>query len=319
MRSTAPIVHIGTIGESVWRSDDGGESFRRVAQGMWFENNVRSLAHAPTGSMLAGTDNGLYRSSDGMRWEHVPSPMDGKQTWSLAFSPHDPAIAFAGTCPSALYVSRDGGSQWQECAGDPIAQSCFGGSMVTRTTCFVPHPTKPQLVFAGIEVDGPRRSTDGGNTWHRIGPDPLATADIHDIAFLGDGTLICATNHEIYRSRDDGATWVPLNIREHFRTNYCRGLAVPPEDSSTLYVGVGDAPPGSTGSIYRSRDAGDSWELVPIHATANSTIWAFASLGRWMYAYSVLGQVYRSADGGGTWGKLEHEFGEIRAMCCSGG
>ena len=33
-----------------------------------------------------------------------------------------------------------------------------------------------------------------------------------------------------------------------------------------------------------------------------------------VYAHSVSGQVFRSTDGGDGWEKLEHEFGEIRAL-----
>ena len=49
----------------------------------------------------------------------------------------------------------------------------------------------------------------------------------------------------------------------------------------------------------------------------NSTIWDYAlhaANPELVYSYSVSGQVYRSADGGDGWDKLEHEFGEIRAL-----
>ena len=50
---------------------------------------------------------------------------------------------------------------------------------------------------------------------------------------------------------------------------------------------------------------------------ANSTVWNFAthpSDGGLVYAASVSGEVYRSTDGGASWGKLAAEFGEVRGL-----
>jgi photosystem II stability/assembly factor-like uncharacterized protein len=308
-----PIVYVGTIGQSVWRSRDGGETFQHFARGMWFENNVRSLVARPDDPnvVYAGADDGLYRL-DGETWVSVPSPMDGKQIWSLAFA--GPNRLFAGTCPAGLYRSDDGGTTWEAGTGDPIAQSCLGGGMKTRVTRILPHPHRPDVIYAGIEVDGPRRSDDGGRTWHRFGGELLAPTDVHDLLILGDGTLICGTNHELFRSRDDGATWTPLRIKEHFPTTYCRGLAQSPNDSNAFFVGIGNAPPGNVGGLYRSEDGGDRWEAVHLHGVPNSTVWQFAACGAWVFATTVLGQLYRSVDGGDHWGKVSWEFGEIRAL-----
>jgi hypothetical protein len=54
--------------------------------------------------------------------------------------------------------------------------------------------------------------------------------------------------------------------------------------------------------------------------TPNSTIWDYAFYAadpEQVYAYSVSGEVYHSADGGDRWRKLPREFGEIRSMACS--
>src|SRR3954470_21733760 len=100
------VVYVGTVGQSVWRSDDGGETFRRVSNGLFTECEVRALAlHPRTPHMLyAGTDRGCYRrDSGGDQGEHRPSPMDGAQIWSLAIDPRRPETLFAGTCPAAIY------------------------------------------------------------------------------------------------------------------------------------------------------------------------------------------------------------------------
>ena len=102
---------IGTVGEGVWSSPDGGKSWDR-RWGNWpgpGENEVRALATDPNNPhrLYAGSDVGLYVSEDnGMNWEKLDSPMDGKQIWSAAVHPDDPDTIFAGTKPPEIYRSR---------------------------------------------------------------------------------------------------------------------------------------------------------------------------------------------------------------------
>jgi photosystem II stability/assembly factor-like uncharacterized protein len=84
-----------------------------------------------------------------------------------------------------------------------------------------------------------------------------------------------------------------------------------------VLLGVGDGPPGWSGFIVVSDDAGETWRQAAMPGPANSTIWNFATHDAdpaLVYASSVSGQVYRSPDGGASWTKLACEFGEIRAL-----
>ncbi len=69
--------------------------------------------------------------------------------------------------------------------------------------------------------------------------------------------------------------------------------------------------------MARSTDGGVTWREAAMPGRANSTVWTFAvhpADPALVYAASVSGEVYRSADGGATWEKLPREFGEIRAL-----
>ncbi len=308
-----PTIYVGSVGQSVWRSRDGGASFHRASKGMWSESDIRALMLSPHDSqtLYAGTEDGVFKTENGGdEWTRLGGELAGKEIWSVGASPHDPNLLIAGTCPAALYASEDGGGSWF-LGKQEIAQDCFGGSMKTRVTSILPHPTKPDILFAGIEVDGPRVSDDRGKTWRRLG---LPDVDVHDMKMLSCGTLFASANNEVYRSGDEGQNWEPLNIKEHFEKTYCRGMGAAPDGSDALYVGNGDGPPGSVGAVYRTRDKGGSWERVPLNAPANSTVWQFASAGGWMAATTVLGQAFRSVDSGENWAKLAWEFGEVRGL-----
>src|SRR5262245_10259143 len=313
-------VYIGTIGEGVWRSLDAGQTFARAMDGMFVECFVRALVVHPRDDRLLyiGTEQGLCRSTNGADdWQRVESPLNGQQIWSILIPPAQPETIFVGTCPSRIFRSLDAGRTWEECR-TTMTQEC-PRIMHTRVTTLKADPDDAKVFWAGVEIDGIHRSTDGGAAWQRYSGAGLVSQDIHDLAMLNAGgkrVMLAATNADLHRSTDDGRTWQPLEMKRCLPWSYCRSLALPLGQSSAVLLGNGNGPPGSAGVVGISRDAGAAWQpALPSHA--NSTIWNFGvhrADPKLIYASSVSGEVYRSSDGGESWEKLAREFGEIRAL-----
>jgi photosystem II stability/assembly factor-like uncharacterized protein len=314
-------LYVGTIGEGLFRSTDGGGTFARACEGMFVECHVRALAVHPRdpNTLLLGSEQGLFRSNDGAgRWSLVESPLTGLQIWSILLLPGDPEVILVGTCPSRLFRSGDGGRRWTE---PPVRmlQEC-PRIVHTRVTTLTADPTDPATVWAGVEIDGLYRSRDGGQTW-QAGGRGLSSRDIHALAILpGNGRpkrLLAATNNDMNLSSDDGETWQALRVGQALPWSYCRALAQPCGKPDVVLLGHGDGPPGSAGIVALSTDAGASWRPAQMPGRANSTIWNFAVHAadpQLIYASSVSGEVYRSTDGGLSWEKLAREFGEVRAL-----
>ncbi len=312
---------VGTIGEGIWRSTDGGASFSRLREGLFVECHVRALVpnpHDPS-RLFMGTELGLFHSADGGdHWQQAEGPIAGKQVWSIGVLPHDPRVILAGTCPSRLFRSEDAGKSWHE-PPVKLRQDC-GGILWTRVTTIVPDPIARDTFWAGVEIDGAWRSRDAGLTWSPC-REGLSSQDIHDLAIVpmsgGRRRLVASTNNDLNLSNDDGATWTPLGLGKLLPYPYFRGLGQRANDPLTLFVGNGDFPPGTVGTVGRSQDGGSTWLHVPLPAPANSTIWNFATHPadpKLIYCSSVHGELYRSTDGSGSWEKLPREFGEIRAL-----
>lgn len=320
-------LYVGTVGQGVWRSRDGGETWERVNKGMVMESTFRALVAHPGDPrrLLAGTDDGCWQSRDGGdTWERVDAPMTGMHVWSLLIDPRRPERIFAGTSPAAIFHSDDGGRRWRRLPVT-MAMECAGGAVVPRVTCIIPDTQRPEGVYAGVEIDGVYRSEDGGESWtaHNEG---LTTLDIHGLAALpaaggAPPRLVATTNADIFISDDRGATgsgpsaWRPLQVNKSLPWGYCRGILTAPD--GTLFVGIGNGPPGDVGGLARSRDRGETWETVHLPVTPNSTIWLHATHAadpKLRYIASVSGYLYRSTDGGARWEKLPREFGEIRAL-----
>jgi photosystem II stability/assembly factor-like uncharacterized protein len=320
---TTASLFIGTVGEGVWRSTDGGTTWCRSAKGMFVECDVRTIVvdRRRAGVLYSGTNEGVWRTeNNGDDWTRLNGPLDSLVTWSLLLWPQSEDVLFAGTRPAGVY-RRAAGGPWQKCSAD-MAQEC-PGIMFNRVTTLLADPLDRERLWAGVEIDGVWTSRDRGETWQKVGKG-LSSADIHGLVVVpgvdGRRTLLATTNNDLNVSHDDGQTWQPQKVEKSFGHGYCRGLVQRPDRREVLFLGNGDGPPGTVGAAWRSQDAGRTWQRMALPGTPNSTIWDFTfdpTRPDHVYAYSVSGEVYHSPDGGERWLKLPHEFGEIRAIACA--
>lgn len=322
---------VGTIGSGVWYSSNGGENWRRSRLALPFsaepgEIQIRALATRPGNPerVYAGSEVGLLRSDDGgASFEVIPSPMEGRQIWSVAVHPDNANVVLAGTKPPGLFRTRDAGRHWESLSID-IAAECAAGPPKVTSIAF--DPRDPNTIWVSVEIDGVFVSRDGGESFRRAAPlgDGPFDQDVHSLA-LGNGAdgeaqVVVGTPMGAFLSRDDGESWSRHDFPRFFEGNpisYCRGVAVKTDDPRVIFVGNGDNVPGKIGAIQRSPDGGASWKPAELSAVPNSTIYWFGTHpadGDRIVANSLFGHVYVSEDGGLAWRKLEREFGEVRAI-----
>jgi len=319
-------IFVGCVGGGLSYSPDGGDTWERVRTPLPSECNVRALTVYPDDPhrILVGSDVGVFRSNDnGFNWEHIESPMDNIQVWSLAVDPQDPDTIFVGTRPDA-FRSKDGGTTWESLSLG-VNNPCPVG--VPRTTNVIVDPRDSRTIWAGIEVDGVYKSLDGGDSWVHLpdlGPDQFH-GDIHGMTIRsGTKSSVHVTSpFGIAISNDEGESWdyheFP-KFHEGDSRSYCRGHIMKADDPDTIFVGNGDFIPGVTGAIRRTRDAGKSWDVVDLPVEPNSVIYWLATHNKKpnvIVAASLYGYLYTSDDGGESWSKLKKEFGEIRTVAVS--
>jgi photosystem II stability/assembly factor-like uncharacterized protein len=243
----------------------------------------------------------------------------------VAFDPVQPDTIFAGVRPGAVFRSRDGGQTWAQLHAQ-FADEC-PNVRFPRVLSMAVDPADHRVVWAGAEVDGVRRSLDGGETWETIGAAvtsgtigrQLNDPDIHGIAVSNTSptTVFVSTPREIFASTDAGESWQPLGVKNHFPLPYCRGIAVKADDPDVLFVANGDAAAGETGTVQRSKDRGHTWETLRLPVVPNTPMWTFAMHAadpNLVLTCSHYGQVFVSEDAGDSWSKVRREFSEIRAL-----
>ncbi|WP_426958471.1 WD40/YVTN/BNR-like repeat-containing protein [Muricoccus radiodurans] len=314
-------VYAGTAGHSAWFSEDLGETWLHPNShsGMYLEARVWNFASHPRAPerLFAGTDMGLFRWDEvSARWTPLPSPME--DVWALAVDPADPDVILAGTRPASFWRSTDAGATWTKLDAPGLSQFSEVNMGPTRVTQILFDPVVADTVWATVEIGSIYRSTDRGLTWERKDAG-LVSADLHGVCVIATGggqrALLATTNRGLHRSEDGGESWVLQELPSPWP--YTRGVTVRADDPSIVFLANGNGPPGNDGKLLRSRDHGRTWEDVGLPGELNSSVWAVATDAAdpmLLFTYTNLGQVFRSTDGGESWVRLPHEFGELRAM-----
>jgi hypothetical protein len=333
----------GTISGLFRRAVD---SDRWEAGGLPDDTHVHAITVHPDDPSVvyAATSSGLYRSLDqGLRWTRLVKPAPGEQMWSVLIHPGNHRTILTGTAPLGLYRSDDGGDKWRRMPRPAIAERMVGAfpSRIMRMSIA---PSRPDEIWAGMEVNGAMRSIDGGESWRdcsdalvRLSRQPhLESAilttdksegmlDVHAICVspAAPGTAFLALRMGLFRSDDGGTTWTDLGIGKHAaHLRYGRDIVVAPWDPNTLYACVADAARGQAGRLYRSQDMGQNWARVDRSINVRSTMMAVALPAHdpaQAHCVTRLGQTFGTLDGGRTWREYDLPAGAGAAVAVACG
>lgn len=330
-----------------------GGVFRTTADdGIWeeLEHGLPDLveAHAiavhPTAKdvIYVGTQDGPYRSvNGGDTWERLGFPRGPAMVWSFAFNPAKPQVMYCGTAPVNLYRSEDNGDNWRTLPTAVSPEHCVMG-FPTRTISIAVDPARPEDIYAGLEVSGVIRSSDGGESWtdlsgalidlskkphlkSRIGSDRDSEGmlDTHAITVSAAraGAPILAVRMGLFRSSDRGETWGDMEIGRYSPLTYCRDVLVSPDDPRVLYACMSPAARSTDGSLYVSRDIGETWHRFDHDIKAEGTMMAAAvhpTDPAKVYCISRCGQVFGTEDSGRSWReyRLPEDVGDAYKVAC---
>ena len=296
-------LNLGHFGAKLHRSDDGGKNWKELAApafpaGTAGEPSVTlywtleaGAASQPGRLWIGAIPAGLFRSDDrGESWQLVSSLWNapGRENWvgggyddagihSICPDPRDPNRLLLAISVAGVWDTRDDAKSWNLIGKGQVA-TYMPPEQQDKLDAQDPHrvvrsPSDPDVMWMQHHC-GIFRSTDAGETWTQLKPpgDNFGFAVAAHPTDAGTAWFVPAVKDEfryprdgamcVTRTRDGGKSWQTfrkgLPQRDAYDLIYRHGLAVD-ETGARLAMG------STTGSLWGSNDAGESWQLVNAH------------------------------------------------------
>src|SRR5262249_61836395 len=139
-------------------------------------------------------------------------------------------------------------------------------------------------------------------TWRQVGPAGGTVisleADPRDTSKLYLGT----SDGHVFTSSDEGGHWQLLSRIGTGQDDVITHILVDPRDSNRIYATTWALYSGG-GGVYRSTDAGRTWNLIGL-AHENVRAIAQANTKKNIFIVGAVSGVYRSTDDGNTWERI---------------
>ncbi|MEP6817339.1 MAG: exo-alpha-sialidase [Marmoricola sp.] len=296
------------VGPKVSRSDDLGQSWAKSGEGA-----IR---------FPEDTGTSLERV-----WQLVPGARDG--------------VVYAGTEPGAVFRSDDGGETFalERALWDhphrPQWNAGFGGQAFHT---ILPHPEDADSVTCALSTGGVYRTTDGGASWEprnqgiraEFLPEgqqyPEFGQCVHKVTRhpAAPERMYLQNHGGVYRSDDEGGIW--KSIADGLPADFGFPIVVHPHQPDTVYVfplgGAGGRyPPEGKARVWRSRDAGETWQPLD-HGLPDEF---FVGVMRdamctdqhdeaGLYFGGRNGSVWASSDAGETWREIAANLPDVMVV-----
>jgi photosystem II stability/assembly factor-like uncharacterized protein len=318
------VLYIGAAGGGVWKTADGGVTFRPVFDK--YNQSIGSLAVDPkkpetvwVGTGECWTRNsvtigdGIFKSTDGgENWTKMGLDKT-ERIATVQINPQNTDIVYAAAMgplwgPGAdrgLYKTTDGGKTWEKILYVDENTGCSEVALDPRNPDVVyaamwEHRRTAWSFASGGEKSGLYKSTDGGKSWNKIhngfpagklGRIALAIAPSQPDRLYAVIESDQDATKGLYRSEDAGASWKRTNgdFELTVRPFYFSRIVVDPRNPDIVCKA------GLSGSI--SRDGGNTFKTLGSMHSDIHDIWFDVKDSDRMFV-ATDGGLYRSWNGG---------------------
>jgi photosystem II stability/assembly factor-like uncharacterized protein len=290
------LVYLGTNDGQLFKSTDGGASWRLLYPGLKRRQYViDSIVEDPVdadhlyvgGWDLRSDGGGLFESGDaGRSWNQVILPVANVAVRAFAISKGHPGYMIAGT-GAGVFVSADGGETWQQ-RGASIEAFRQAESVAIN-------PKDPHVLFVGTWHLG-YRSSDFGKTWEQNSRGMISDSDVFSICIdeRDPKTVFASACTGLYRSVDHGASWTRLRVFPESYLVRAQVVVIDPHHSERVYG-------GTTEGLFLSRDSGKTWNRVTSSDLTVNAIQVDPADSNVILIGTELHGVLHSNNGGRTW------------------
>lgn len=259
-------------------------------------------------------------------------------------TPAERGTLYCGVDPATLFRSRDGGETWEEikALGQHATRAQWNagnGGLIAHS--ILVDPADPRRLWTAISAAGVFRSDDGGASWQprnagirselhpydaNLPLHPEVSQCVHHLVAAATPDRLYAQSHlGTYRSDDGGDYWHDITLG--LPSDFGMSIAAHPYDPDTAYVipmasGEFRTPPEASLRVYRTRDAGASWQPLADGLPAGDAYMGTYREGlaadtlrtAGLYLGTNTGHLYMSADEGDHWRALTTDLAPITSV-----
>jgi photosystem II stability/assembly factor-like uncharacterized protein len=292
--------YFGSVGGGVWKTTDGGETWKAVSDGFfggaigavavseWDPNVVYVGTGEKTVRGNVSHGDGMWKSTDaGKTWTHI-GLKDSRHIPRVRIHPRNPDLVYAAVLghlfgpnqERGVYRSSDGGRTWK--------RILFANENAGAIDLIL-DPTNPRVIYAstwrvrrtpyslesGGEGSALWKSTDGGDTWSNIsaskglpkGPLGIIGVSVSRSNPQNVYAIVEAQEGGLFRSRDGGETWERTSDSRDIRQRawYYTRVNADPKDEDTVYV--------LNVRFHKSKDGGKTFTTIPTPHGDNHDLW----------------------------------------------
>ena len=295
-------------GASIWRSPDLGETWTQSSEGLSYGEGEDALKLSKVsgltvanGRIFAGAENpGVFESRDaGETWTLLTTleGQPGSESWN------DPANQPPGHLgvPAILPHPGDPARYWAIVQGVGIFETRDDGATWTPRN-------------KGLRADWPLENPEVGYCVHKLVMSPVDTERLYQQNHVG-----------VHRSDDCGESW--NEISEGLPSEFGFAAAAHPQDRDTFFVipldgGHGRVMPDGAAAVWRTQDAGSSWQRLSDGLPQQGAHVGVLREGMaidthddpGVYFGTSTGQLFASADAGESWSEIASYLPPIRSV-----
>lgn len=235
-----------------------------------------------------------------------------ERVYSLALSPNDTSVIYAGT-NTGVFKTSNGGTSWQR-AGEGLPYEA-------NVTAVAVSPSNSNIIYAAARDIGVYKSSNGGTTWTRTAQltPALASVSAGELKLAvsnaaAEKLYVSSSYHGIFKSVNGGTTWEQI-----YQRTQVNALALHPSNDNLLLANIDSTVvnPGQPNGTIRTVNGGLNWTISDTAYPVTALAFAPSEPNR-VYLFYANNRLF-STDAGATWTRntLTSRFGASLAVAPS--